>query len=297
MVQGIGLAFATTSYRRNGLAVLDALDDVRELVEAFQATHGRPRVTYMVGASEGALITTLWLERYPGLFDGGLAACGPIGDFLAQLHHIADFRVLFDYFFPEVIPGTPVSVPQEVIDGWDSRYAPAVAEALAANPRAARELMAVSGLRSASVSAAEVQTATVNLLWYSVFATNDATRVLRGSPYDNVSRWYSGSDDDRALNGGIRRFSAEPAALRETSRYETSGLPLVPLVAIHNTADEIVPHWHVERYGDKGDALRRGTLRQISVHRSGHCNFTATEILIAAGLLMERVPAPGSTRR
>lgn len=297
MVQGLGFAFATTSYRSNGLVVLEALDDVRELAEAFHRAHGRPRIAYIVGASEGGLVSTLLLERHPGLFDGGLAACGPIGDFLAQLHHVAGFRVLFDYFFPGVIPGSPLSVPQEVMDRWESHYTPAVADALAASPLAARELMAVSGLRPPSASVADVQGAASNVLWYSVFATNDAISALGGNPYDNVSRWYSGSEDDEALNSGVQRFSAEPGALVEVARYETSGVPPVPLVIIHNTGDEVVPHWHVQGYGEKGDALRRGLLQQINVHRPGHCNFTSTEILIAAGLLMQRVggaaPAEG----
>lgn len=35
LVQGLGYAFATTSYRQNGLAILEGADDIRELVAAF----------------------------------------------------------------------------------------------------------------------------------------------------------------------------------------------------------------------------------------------------------------------
>jgi pimeloyl-ACP methyl ester carboxylesterase len=92
LVQSLGYAFATTSYRENGLAVLPGLDDIRELVTTFRTDHGIPRHTYLVGASEGGLVTTLLVERSPQLFRGGLAACGPIGDFPQQINYIGDFR-------------------------------------------------------------------------------------------------------------------------------------------------------------------------------------------------------------
>ncbi|MGE3268788.1 MAG: hypothetical protein AB7P40_08590, partial [Chloroflexota bacterium] len=58
LAQSLGYAFAATTYRQNGLAILPALDDVRELVLAFRAITRRvPGHTYMTGASEGGLVT------------------------------------------------------------------------------------------------------------------------------------------------------------------------------------------------------------------------------------------------
>src|SRR3954447_3127839 len=37
LVQRLGFAFATTSYRQNGLAILEGVDDVRNLLAAFPA--------------------------------------------------------------------------------------------------------------------------------------------------------------------------------------------------------------------------------------------------------------------
>ena len=42
LVESPGFAFATTSYRKNGLAVLEGVEDVKELVQAFQATRSVP---------------------------------------------------------------------------------------------------------------------------------------------------------------------------------------------------------------------------------------------------------------
>lgn len=113
------------------------MQDLKQLVARFSRQYGQPKHTYIVGASEGGLITTLLVERSPQLFAGGVAACGPIGDFRAQTDYFGDFRVLFDYFFPGVIPGNAITVPQEVIDDWNSRYVPAVRQAMTANPTAA----------------------------------------------------------------------------------------------------------------------------------------------------------------
>ena len=97
-----GYAFATTSYRKNGLAVKEGLADIVDLVEVFKtqlAKQSTGRV-YVIGASEGGLIATLAAEKYSKTFCGGLALCGPIGDFRGQLNYWGDFRVLFDYFYP-----------------------------------------------------------------------------------------------------------------------------------------------------------------------------------------------------
>ncbi len=60
LAQQLGFAFATTSYRQNGLAVLQGVEDVQELVVAFRTAAGRaPGHTYMIGASEGGIVTTL----------------------------------------------------------------------------------------------------------------------------------------------------------------------------------------------------------------------------------------------
>ena len=40
-----------------------------------------------------------------------LALCGPVGDFAGQIDYLGDFRVLFDYFFPGVIPGDRWTCP------------------------------------------------------------------------------------------------------------------------------------------------------------------------------------------
>src|SRR5262245_32343925 len=115
IVNALGFAFATTSYSVNGTAVRQGLADVTDLVSVFAAAKGPASRVYLVGASEGGLVTALAVEQHPDLFAGGLATCGPIGSFPLQVAYIGDFRVLFDYFFPDLLPGDPGHVPEEFI--------------------------------------------------------------------------------------------------------------------------------------------------------------------------------------
>src|SRR5215212_2343377 len=110
VILGQQYAFATTSYRQNGLSILEGANDIRQLVTKFQVSKPQPNHTYLAGVSEGALITTLLIERSPEQFSGGLAACGPVGDFRRQINYFGDFRVLFDYFFPGMLPGSTIDV-------------------------------------------------------------------------------------------------------------------------------------------------------------------------------------------
>lgn len=289
LAQQLGFAFATTSYRENGLAVLTGADDIRALTLAFRAVYGAPRHTYLVGGSEGGLVTTLLLEQSPQLYSGALAACGPIGSFRGQLDYIGDFRALFDVFFPGVLPGSPVAIPTNAMANWDSVYVPAITRAVTANPNAARQLIATSGAAVDPADPTTVLQTTLGLLWYNVFATDDAVAKLGGNPYDNRDRWYTGSDNDLLLNALVRRYAASPTALANLAPYETSGNLTAPLVTLHTTGDDIIPFWHELLYRAKAKPSGRGSLLQIPSFHYGHCTFTGQEMVTAFALLVLQV--------
>jgi pimeloyl-ACP methyl ester carboxylesterase len=288
-VTGLGYAFATTSYRANGLVVPEAVGDVVEL----QATVVRlyrpdPTRTLIVGASEGGLVAALAAEQHADVIDGALAACGPVGDFQAQLDHFGDFRVVFDYFFPGVIPESAVNIPDSVRANWANRYAPAVVNAISADPDRTAQLLAVTG-EPADNPALTV----VGVLWYNIFATPDARARLGGQPFDNSSRVYAGSADDAALNAGVARFTADAAARgRVASEFETSGDLTVPVVTLHTTGDPIVPFEQEALYGAKvQQAGAAGLLTQSQADRYGHCAFESAEVFGAFSSLVARVAA------
>src|SRR5262245_58076365 len=150
--------------------------------------------------------------------------CGPIGDFKRQTEYFGDFRVLFDYFFPGILPTSPISIPNGLIEHWESSYKPAVANAVATNTISATQLISTT---HAAIDATSPTTATaataINVLSYNVFATNDAIQKLGGNPYGNSTRIYTGSLDDARLNTRVQRFRASATALSNLAHYETTG--------------------------------------------------------------------------
>ncbi|MEM8532552.1 MAG: hypothetical protein AAGF95_17040 [Chloroflexota bacterium] len=285
LVQDLGFAFATTSYRQNGLAILEGSDDIRDLVNFFPEVAGQePRRVYMTGASEGGIITTLLMEQSPELFSAGLPLCGPVGDFQRQLNYIGDFRLLFDYFFPDVLPGGPTAVPSELIDNWETVYIPLIQQIIADNPDSIDQLIRVSGAAIDPNDRSTIEQTVLQLLWYNAFTTNDAVEKLNGNPYDNIGRQYEGSSNDELLNQSVPRIAADPAALAEVQRYETTGQITKPMYMLHTTGDEIIPIWHHELYSQKvGSSF---TFVQGTPDRYGHCNFASSEILVALGVLV-----------
>jgi pimeloyl-ACP methyl ester carboxylesterase len=294
---GLGYAFATTSYRANGLVAPEATEDLVELDATVRRLYRPdPGRSVIIGFSEGGLVATLAVEQHPELFDGALAGCGPIGDFQAQLNYIGDFRVVFDYLFPGVIPGTAINVPETVRSRWEAIYVPAIVIALGANFDAALELVRITGAPVAGNDLQSVAETTVGILWYDVFGFADAQARLGGQPFDNSTRVYAGSSNDPALNAGVQRFTADPAAVAALARFQTSGNLQVPLTTLHTTGDEIVPFSQSQLYGEKvSQAGKTASLSQNAVDRHGHCAFQGLEVLSAFTTLMEKVRARPAT--
>ncbi len=293
LITSMHFAFAVTSYEKAGLAVKEGVKDILALANYFKETYTANHV-YLVGVSEGGLITTLAVEQNPDVFSGGLAACGPIGDFTKQINYWGDFRVVLDYFFPNLLKsqgGSAVDIPLSVMTGWESTYVPAITAALLdpSNASKVAQLLKVTG---APIDAADKVNSTIEtvngILSYNVLATNEAIQELGGQPFNNKYRWYFGSTNDFKLNIQVARFAADAAALSEIkANYQTSGFLKVPLVSIHDTGDPIVPYWHEILYRIKTLLAHSATnYINIPIARYGHCQFTATEALASFYLMI-----------
>ncbi|HGY54876.1 MAG TPA: hypothetical protein ENK44_04180 [Caldithrix abyssi] len=287
----MGYASAISSYRDNGLVVPEAVIDLVNLVFIFKSYYPHVKHIYLIGGSEGGLVTVKSLETKK-LYDGGLALCGPIGSFAKQLNYFGDFKLVFDYFFPGILPGSPAGIPQEVMDNWDSVYMPAILEAITNDPVSLAQVISVTRAPVDPNDIESVAYTTLAVLWYNVFATNDAIERLGGLAFDNSSRYYRGSLNDAALNKNIPRYSADPQALQTLNeKFETSGIPNGPMVTMHTALDPIVPYWHEPLYRKKFNdgGLPKGFLTHFPVMRYGHCNFTAEELMKAFALLVLKV--------
>ena len=289
-VTSLGYAFATTSFRTNGLAVVPAQDDLIDLVSVFAARHGAARKVLLAGVSEGGLIAALLAERRSDVFAGALAMCGPYGDFRRQINYIGDFRTLFDWYFPNLIPPSPVDVPDLLRDTWETSFYSLTVQPVITAPENRAQLLELLGVAQTPMQDDDSasQAAVERLLWYNVLGTADAAAKLGGQPFDNGDRQYTGSGDDAALNAGVGRFAADPAALAAIDDgYQTRGSLLMPVVTLHTTGDPLVPFWHATAYRAKVEAAGAAArYEQYAIPRYGHCTFTALEILGAFNRLV-----------
>lgn len=304
LVTSLGYAFAATTYRDSGLAIATGAADLIELRRAFIADHPDVARTYATGVSEGGLVVARLAERRRSVtgVDGALSACGPIGSLKKQLDHFGDFRVLFDVFFPGLLPRwTPraETIPPEVIAGWRSgalkqAVIAALARALADPEIRARvaALLATSQLTVDTEDPEAVGRAVLEVLDYNVVGTNDAIARLGGNPFSNLLRWYSGTGSfatDLLVNRQVARFAPDPTALLTLAlRYETTGRLKVPLVSLHTSGDHVVPAWQQRLYAAKARLAGRRRLFTAMplVDRFGHCVFTPQEVVAAFNTLV-----------
>jgi hypothetical protein len=126
-------------------------------------------------------------------------------------------------------------------------------------------------------------------LRYGVINFNDAAATLRGFPFDNTYRWYTGSDNDLLMNLSVTRVSADPTAVAEMRTfYNTTGVLSRPLVTLHTLRDQLVPYFQEQIYFLKtlfsGSLLTRHF--HIPVDRYGHCSFSAGEVLVGFAIML-----------
>ncbi len=323
MITRLGFAFAVTSYSKDGLAVQEGVADVIDLANLFKGLHPETRWIYLVGASEGGLVTTLAIEKNPDkIFSGGVADCGPIGDFTKQINAWGDFRVVYDYFFGNQIPGpNAITIPADFdYNTWRIYTAQKVgsltvpvanpgalaasiflntAQKMVADPSLGTQLINVT---HAAIDPNDVPNSTLattlGILSYNVLASNDGTLELNGVPYNNLDpkTRYTGSLNDGKLNAKVERVG--PVTATELPKYETSGVLGVPLIAMHTTGDPIVPFWHETLYQAKLAPGSESYYTSLPVDRYGHCSFKNSEMLFSFWLLVLKsnsvIISPGS---
>ncbi len=148
----MGFAVAQSSYSENGWAVKDGAIRTRQLRGYFAGAYKKPAKVYLVGASEGAMISIMLAEKNPELFSGALCIGGPLGGADMEVKYIYNVRILFDCLFGETLDdlvsaGMPLAValhdalgegaldahpPDPFIPPTDPRYLPPDGAAFAA---------------------------------------------------------------------------------------------------------------------------------------------------------------------
>jgi pimeloyl-ACP methyl ester carboxylesterase len=276
-----GFAVAFSSYSENGWAVKDGVQRTHQLLGIFTSKFGQPTRVYISGASMGGLIAIELAEKYPGVFAGALPTCAVAGGAVRQVDYLANVRVLFDLFYPHVLPGDAGHVPGDI----DINQAIIVATAaIIANPAGALAIASIAQTPVPFANPSEIPQSIVIALAAHAVTLPDLIDRTHGHPFfDNRRTVYTGALPQAALdiiNATVERFDASPSALQYLDRnYEPSGDLRIPMLMLSTSRDPEVPRLHPLAYLNAVAATGSSDLLvQREINRYGHCNFTPEEL-------------------
>lgn len=264
-----GYALAQSAYAQTGWAVEQGYADSERLRSHFIEKHGKPRETFAAGMSMGGTLTVMAMEMAPDVYAGGLSLCGAIEPTDRLVQYDFAVRAAFDYYFPDLLgPLVPVPGNFRPTQAMEQK----VAAALRDKPQAAQTLLRVWGVGDLSTLAP--------IVVFNTYEVAELQRRTHGNPFANADLIYTGSGDDFALNAGVKRYHADADAAAYVARWYTpTGKLTRPLLALHDTADPLVPASSAAEYA----LLARRTghadhFVQQFVNKAGHCVFTPQEI-------------------
>ncbi len=285
---GYGLAY--TSRSETGFAIIDGIQRTRQARNLWIETFAEPDKVYLLGESLGGIMSLALAEKNPGLFDGALPMCSPVGGTRMEVYWLADVRITFDYFFPGVVPGDVFNVPPGL--DWQYEVQPAIVGAVLSDFGSAMEMCEVDQVDIRTTVPTEVLFSIVIPLSFNIWETEIGTSTFLDDIFDrtnhhpffgNMSMYYTGSSDDSALNAAVDRFEDSPAGVNFLRRsYQPHGRLAIPVLTLHNALDPVVPIFHEEAYAAiVADAGRSDMLVQRQVDYFGHCTFTEGEAIAA----------------
>jgi len=268
-----GYAVIQSAYSRQGWAVAEALAETAALRAAFERRFGRPNRVFAAGFSMGGHLALATVERDPSHYDGALSLCG-VNLSAVQLFDraVGDLAAI-----AALLPG---AIPP--LDGTTDVDPEALARALAANPRAARQLVAWTGIEASDLPGA---------MWLYHTAVREMRARAGGFPGSNANIRYRGFGDDAAFNRRVRRYRADPAALPYVrANAGLTGRLRDPVVLLDNAYDDLVSVRTRTVYPGAVRALsQRGLLTILPPVGRGHCRFTQGQIGAAFDRLVAEV--------
>lgn len=281
-----GYAIAYSSYSENGWAVREGFKETDHLLPLFRSTFAPPDRVYVVGQSMGGLVAVMLAEKNHQKVDGALPICGAVGGATMAFDYITDDRVLFDAYYPGIVPGEPLDIP-DGIDPIADVFVPALV-AMYGDPFRAVELGSVVELGLVAADFTELADSIAIGLWFNVVGTGDLMDRCRGVFFDN-SEGYSHPDppvidppiiDEDTLNATVEHYTLDRNCISYLKNwYEPSGLLRIPVLSLHEARDPVVAIKHELEFASRVAAnYSSDLLVQRTKDAWGHCeNFTAAE--------------------
>ncbi len=244
----LGNAVAYSSYSYNGWNVSDGAERTHQLVGLFTARFQRPTRVYLIGSSMGSLVALKLAETHPEQYAGVLAEAGFLGGGLAFIDYYFNIRLLFDFYYPGVLPGSVVEPPVISTAELLARAQAAMTADFSGATRLA-EAMAAIDMPLAVRPGAETRTLT-NIILIVLGQVNDRWDMMVAYMHGHLGF------DNRATNyvipnvqENIPRIAGDPDARNYMQRnYQPDGRLRMPLVTMDAEWDPIAPLWHKDRY-------------------------------------------------
>jgi len=264
-----GYAVAQSGYSAGGWAVEQAVVDTEVLRQYFIEKYGKPSETYVTGESMGGLLTVLMTEKYPDTYDAGLALCGAIGAAPSFMQRAFDERVVFDYYFPGLLP-SPAKVPPSY--EMSDKFVKKVLQTLNSRPSAAAVVRHYTDVHSNKELADGIV--------FLTYILKDLEQRSGGNPFDNRNTIYVGLPNSDTVNDRIARYEADRGALTYLQQnYTPTGKLTRPVLAIHTTYDPLVsPSIPSDYFLTAREAGSGQFFVQQYVKRGGHCNIKPAEV-------------------
>ena len=295
-----GFAAAASSYRPDALglggwAVADAAADTESVRQRFVKIFGPPSETYVVGASEGGLVTAKVAEVYgtgsDGTlnYNGSMPMCGPLAGGRRNWYGGFDLRVVYQYYcqnlplpeepqYPLYLGLAPPPNPQLTQDELVARINDCTG--ILVSPEERTETQAQNLANILGVTKIPEGFLITDML-FATFALQELVLVRIGglSPVTNLGVTYTGSSDDVALNKGVYRAGSDPTAVDYiNSAYDPTGNVPMPTITIQTKGDGLVIVENEAAYLETLQAAGTdGNLVQTYTNANGHCEFTPSE--------------------
>ncbi|HEV2663145.1 MAG TPA: hypothetical protein VGU68_21220 [Ktedonobacteraceae bacterium] len=320
-----GYALAGSSYSQNGWALQQAFHDQIALLDFFNATCGHPSRTIAWGHSLGGIITAGLVQLYSNRFTGALPMCGVVAGGVGTWNQALDSAFAFDVLLAgNALPIVHITDPTGTLNqakgilGTAQQTAQGKARiALAAALADVPGWFTTGSPEPGSTDyAAQEQN---QFLWesqvdflFAFVARAELEARAGGNPSWNTGVDYRDQLKDStskrevvalykqaglnlekdldALNGASR-IKADPGAVQYLNHYITfNGDVHIPVLTMHTTGDGLVVNQDEQSYASivdfRGDSR---LLRQVFVHRAGHCAFTPAETVTAFQTLINRL--------
>jgi pimeloyl-ACP methyl ester carboxylesterase len=320
-----GFALAGSAFSSTGWAVQAALRDQRALLDYFAVTIGNPARTIAWGESQGGLVAAGLVERYPRRFSAAPPLCGALAGSIGSFNAGLDAAFVFNTL---VVPGSRLQLAhisnpiandlaaqgllyaaQQTarsrarialaaalydIPGWYTTGSPEPTQTNVAAREQAQFRWEQEDWGLAFIIRADMEAkAGGNPSWNTGV---DYRRLLAASvDRAEVQTLYRQAglnlNADLAALARARRISADPKAVAYLRRnILLSGNIQMPVLSLHTTGDGEVPVEQEQAYAaEAADRGRSALLRQLFVHRAGHCAFTPAEKITAIRSLTARL--------